>query len=79
MSDEKKPKPPADDVAISVFKDGKRRDITVRELAVGNKLSVDALLSLLIEKGIVEAGEVQQRIQQLTSQHFRPDPGQTKQ
>ncbi len=79
MSDDQKPKPPADDVAISVFKDGQRRDITVRELTVGNKLSVDALLSLLIEKGVLEAGEVQQRIQQLTKQHYRPDAGQTKQ
>ena len=78
MSDEKK-KLPGDDIAISVFKDGQRRDITVRELTVGNKLTCDALLSLLIEKGLIEPREIQQRIQQMTKQHFRPDSGETKQ
>ncbi len=72
MSREPENQPPAENIALTIVQDGKRRDVTVRELAVGNKLAGDALLSLLVEKGIVTAAEFQERIKQLSQQHLRP-------
>ncbi len=50
----------------------RRRDITVRELAVGNKLAADALLAVLAEKGLVDAADVKARIKQFGERDYRP-------
>ncbi len=72
MPDRETPRRPGDDVALTLIRDGERRDVTVRELTVSNKIAFDALLSVLAEKGLVEAAEVHARIRQLTSGHLRP-------
>ncbi len=72
MSREERRSPAGNDVALTIVQDGKTRQITVRELAVGNKLAGDALLSLLVEKGIVTAEEFQAKIRHLSEHHYRP-------
>jgi hypothetical protein len=63
--------PPTGEIALSFVQDGQRRDITVRELAIGTKLTTDALLSLLVEKGLLTAEELQARIHQISTEHYR--------
>jgi len=61
-----------DDIALTIVQDGQTRQVTVRELCVGNKLAGDALLSLLVDKGIITAAEFQDRIRHLSQEHYRP-------
>jgi hypothetical protein len=51
-----------EEVALTLVHQGKRRQITVRELALGNKLAGDALLAVLAEKGLVDPAEVRAKI-----------------
>jgi hypothetical protein len=62
-----------DDTALTLIQDGRRRDISVRELALGNKLAGDALLAVLAEKGLVNPAEVREKIHRLTE--ASPQPG----
>jgi hypothetical protein len=67
---------PADDIALTLLRDGEKRPITIRELAVSNKIAGDALLALLIEKGFFTLEEFQTKIQHLSEDHYRPgEPG----
>ncbi|MFH1841855.1 MAG: hypothetical protein ABIF77_01495 [bacterium] len=63
-----------EEIALTLVSGNKRRDISVRELAVGNKLAADALLAVLVEKGLVDAVEVRAKLQELSERNFRPDP-----
>jgi len=67
-------KTPGEEIALTLVAGNKRRDISVRELAVGNKLAADALLAILVDKGLVDAGEVRAKLQELSERNFRPDP-----
>ena len=69
---EERGRTPGDDVALTLVMNGQKREITVRELSVGNKMAHDALLSLLIEKGIITAEEMRERLQKLSQNHFKP-------
>lgn len=69
------PAPPSGELAFSIVQDGQRRDVTVRELALGTKLASDALLQLLVEKGVLTPDEVRERIKRISSETWRPgDP-----
>ncbi len=69
------PGPPPGELAFSIVQDGQRRDVTVRELALGTKLASDALLQLLVEKGVLTPDEVRERIKRISSETWRPgDP-----
>jgi len=72
MTREERRSPAGDEVALTIVQDGQTRQISVRELAVGNKLAGDALLSLLVEKGIVTVEEFQAKIRHLSEHHYRP-------
>jgi hypothetical protein len=63
-----------EEIAMTLVVGDQRRDISVRELAVGNKLAADALLAILEEKGLVKAEEVQAKIRLLSECNFRPQP-----
>ncbi len=60
------------DIALSIVQEGRRRDVTVRELALGNKLAGDALLQVLAEKGLVDPDEVRERIRRIAQERYRP-------
>ena len=66
------PAQPAGEIAFSIVQDGQRRDVTVRELALGTKLASDALLQLLVEKGVLTPDEVRERILRISSETWRP-------
>lgn len=72
MSDKSQPSRKGEEIALTIVQDGKTRQITVRKLAVGNKLAGDALLSLLVEKGIISAEEFYEKVEHLREQHYRP-------
>jgi len=72
MSEKSKQRSKDEEIALTIVQDGKTRQVTVRELAIGNKLAGDALLSLLIEKGIISAEEFYAKIEHLKEQHYRP-------
>jgi hypothetical protein len=59
------------EVALTIIQEGQRRDITVRELAVGTKLAGDALLQVLVEKGLVTHEEILERILRISEEHYR--------
>lgn len=63
---------PGDDVALTIVQDGRRRDVTTRELAVGNKLAGDALLQVLVERGLVTHEEVRAKLQRISEELYRP-------
>jgi len=60
------------EVAFSLVQDGRRRDVTVRELALGTKLASDALQQILVEKGILTPDEVRERIKRISNETWRP-------
>ena len=66
------PAPPPGELAFSIVQDGQRRDVTVRELALGTKLASDALLQLLVEKGVLTPDEVRDRIRRISTEAWRP-------
>ena len=59
------------DVALTLVQNGKRRDITCAELAVSNKLAHDALVALLVSKGMITPQELQGKILELRDRHYR--------
>jgi hypothetical protein len=61
----------ADEIALSIVQDGQRRDVTVRELAVGTKLAGDALLQVLVDKGLVTHEEVSRQLRRITEERYR--------
>ena len=67
-----RPRAPGDDIAVTIVQDGRRRDVTVRELAVGTKLAGDALLQVLVERGLVTHEEIAEKIRKISQEHFRP-------
>jgi hypothetical protein len=63
-----------DKVALTIVQGDQQREVSVRELALGNKLAGDALLAVLVEKGLVDAEDVRAKIRQLGRQNWRhPD------
>jgi len=51
-----------------VASEGNRETITFEELAYSNMLTLNALVELLIEKGLLSKQEVLDRVRQLQSQ-----------
>jgi len=70
-------RPARDEIALSIVQDGRRRDVTVGELAVGTKLAHDALVQLLVERGLVTHDALRDRVRRITEEHYRggPPPG----
>ncbi|UCD18627.1 MAG: hypothetical protein JSV44_03450 [Candidatus Zixiibacteriota bacterium] len=54
--------------------DGKERKVTYEELALSNNLAQEALVSLLIEKKLIEPKELLEKIQAIKKERYRtPD------
>jgi hypothetical protein len=59
------------EIALTIMHGDQKREVSVRELAIGNKLAGDALLSVLADKGLVNIAEIQAKIRQLGQQNWR--------
>jgi hypothetical protein len=53
--------------------DGKEREISFEELTLSNKLSQDALVSLLIKKGLFKPQELLDEMAEIRKQHYRDE------
>lgn len=64
-----------DQVIMRMVTDGEVREITVKELLLSQNLSLEAITSLLIKKGIFSAEELLDELQRLQAIHAgKADP-----
>lgn len=59
--------------AMKIVVDGQEKYISFEELALSNKLTQDALVGLLIKKGLFEPKELLDEINTVKNERFRPD------
>lgn len=64
MSDKK-------NVAMKIVHDGKVHEVTVEQLVVSNQLSQEALISVLVKKGIVNPKELLEEIERIRTERYR--------
>jgi hypothetical protein len=61
-------------VALKMIIDGKERDVTFEELALSNNLAQEALVRLLIDKKLIQAGELLDMMETVRKERYRtPD------
>lgn len=61
-------------VALRMIVDGKEREVTYEELALSNNLAQEALVRLLIEKGVFEPKEMMEMLEKVKKERYRtPD------
>ncbi len=58
-------------IALKMVIDGKEKDITYEELALSNNLAQEALVRLLIDKGIFKAEEMLQMMETVKKERYR--------
>ncbi len=58
-------------VAIKMVVNGQVREITYEELAVSNNLAQEALVRLLIKKGVIDPKELGEEIQAVSNERYR--------
>lgn len=58
-------------VAIKMVVNGQVREVTFEELAVSNNLAQEALVRLLIKKGVIDAKELGEEIQAVSNERYR--------
>jgi hypothetical protein len=59
--------------AMKMVVDGKEKTISFEELAISNKLTLDALIGLLITKGVFEPKELLDEISRIKRERFRSE------
>ncbi len=59
--------------AMKMVVDGQEREISFEELTLSNKLSHDALVSLLIKKKVIEPQELLDEIALVKKERFRSE------
>lgn len=64
MTDDKK-------IALKMVVDGETRDITYEELALSNNLAQEALVTLLIEKKIIDPKEFLEMLGKVKKERYR--------
>lgn len=64
MTDDKK-------FALKMYVDGKERDVTYEELALSNNLAQEALITLLIEKKIIDPREYLEMLGKVKKERYR--------
>lgn len=62
---------PGDEIALRFIVGDKVRDLTVKELCVTNKLSIEALVSLLVRKGVIKPQELLDEINKVSKESFK--------
>ncbi|MEA3296702.1 MAG: hypothetical protein U9R56_02425 [candidate division Zixibacteria bacterium] len=58
-------------VAIKMVVDGKEKDISFEELALSNNLAQEALVRLLMEKGIFKPKELIETMEKVKKERYR--------
>lgn len=58
-------------VALRMIVDGKEREISYEELALSNNLSQEALVRLLIDKGVFEPDELLKWLETVKKERYR--------
>ena len=58
-------------VAIKMVVDGKERDVSFEELALSNNLAQEALVRLLIEKGMFKPNELLEMMEKVKKERYR--------
>ncbi len=58
--------------ALKMVIDGKEREVTYEELALSNNLSQEALVRLLIDKGLFEPKELIKMMERVKKERYRP-------
>ena len=54
-----------DDVAMRIVKDGKPRDVSYKELLLSTNLTLEALMSVLVQKELITPEELLQEIERI--------------
>ena len=63
-------------VAMKMMVDGEVREITVEQLVISNQLSQEALVSLLVKKGIIKPKDLLDEIEAIRKARYRSgEPG----
>lgn len=70
--------PPDENVVMQIVQDGKVRNVTVRELLLSQNLSLEALTSVLIRKGIITPDDLLQEIDRIRRGHTKQSPDAVK-
>jgi hypothetical protein len=65
---EQKPPP------LRVMIDGKEREVSYEELALSNNLAQEALVRLLVDRGIIDAEDLLDYMQKIKQERYRPMP-----
>jgi len=58
-------------IALKMVINGKERDVTYEELALSNNLAQEALVRLLIEKGIFKPDEMLKMMETVKKERYR--------
>jgi hypothetical protein len=65
-------------VALRMMVDGEVREITVEQLCISNQLSQEALVSLMVKKGLIDPKDLLNEIESIRKERYRagePDAG----
>lgn len=58
-------------IALKMVVNGKEKDVTYEELALSNNLAQEALVRLLIDKGIFEPKELIEMLEKVKKERYR--------
>ena len=58
-------------VALRMMVDGEVREITVEQLCISNQLSQEALVSLMVKKGLIDPKELLDEIESIRKERYR--------
>ncbi len=53
---------------------GNRQQVTIEELALSNMISIEALVQLLVEKGLLTEAEILERVRKVQEESKRNSP-----
>lgn len=60
---------PDSQIIMRIVKDGETRDVTVKEFLLSVNLSVEALTSVLVSKGIITPEDLLQELDKIQKEH----------
>lgn len=64
-----------DDVIMRLVRDGKTRDVTIKEFVLSQNLSLEALTSVLVRKGLITPDELLEELDRIRKAHSERQGG----